>query len=548
MTRRPLTPTLSPIERADGGEGVKARRPKRTRGRARSSERTALQEARNENNGAGGNVKNTASAPGTVGDAKNRPSARDTEGEAKHTPPARTNGNAKNTPSARGADGNEKNTPSARGTESDAENLPSSTDAAMLHPPADARKVTGTKRSRPDLIERLAAAQAERAHASLLRRLRNVEAVDGARIVVDGRALLNFASNDYLGLAGHPALSDALARGAAQWGTGATAAHLLGGHREEHAALEDKLARWTGRERALLFSTGFMANLGAMQALLGDGDSRTSRGQALCVQDKLNHASLLDAAKLGGAELKRYQHGDIDSARRQLETRPGAAALLATDGVFSMDGDVAPLAALAALCREQQATLMVDDAHGLGVLGIDGAGSLAESRLTPADAPVLMATLGKALGVAGAFVAGSAALIDGLIQFARPYIYTTAMPPALAAAASAAVDIARFENWRRDKLARLIAHFRAGAAERGIELMASRTPIQPVVVGASAAAVLAAQALDAEGFFVPAIRPPTVPQGKARLRVTLSARHEEADVERLLNALARAIGAARTQR
>ena len=393
---------------------------------------------------------------------------------------------------------------------------------------------------RPDLIQRLAHTQAERARQSLLRRLRSVESVDGARIVIAGKALLNFASNDYLGLARHPALIEALQRGAARWGVGSTAAHLLGGHREEHAALEENLARWTGRERALLFSTGYMANLGALQALLGEGD--------VCVQDKLNHASLLDAAKMCGARLKRYVHADTGSAARQLDTQADAAALLATDGVFSMDGDVAPLAELAALCMAQHATLMVDDAHGIGVLGTDGAGSVSEAGVSAEQAPVLMATLGKALGVGGAFVAGSAALIDGLVQFARPHIYTTAPPPALAAAASTAVDIARFEGWRRDKLARLIAHFRRGAVERGIELMPSRTPIQPVLIGASKATLTATQALEGEGFFVPAIRPPTVAQGKSRLRVALSARHEESDVEQLLNALARAVGRARTER
>ncbi len=393
---------------------------------------------------------------------------------------------------------------------------------------------------RPDLIRRLAEAQAERSRQSLLRRMRAVDSVDGARIVVDGTALLNFAGNDYLGLAQHPALVEALQRAATQWGVGSTAAHLLGGHRDEHAALEEKLARWTGRERALLFSTGYMANLGAMQALLGPDD--------LCLQDKLNHASLIDAAKLCGAQLKRYVHTDVASAGRQLATQPDAAALLATDGVFSMDGDAAPLAELAALCKTRHATLMVDDAHAIGVLGADGAGSLSEAGVTADQAPVLMATLGKALGVGGAFVAGSAALVDGLVQFARAHVYTTALPPALAAAASVAVDIARFEGWRRDKLARLIAHFRRGAIERGIDPMPSRTPIQPVLIGASKAVLAATRALEAEGFFVPAIRPPTVAQGKARLRIALSARHEESDVERLLNALARAIGRARIER
>jgi len=384
--------------------------------------------------------------------------------------------------------------------------------------------------ARLHVLARLAAAQAERASADLLRQVRTVEEVQGPHVVIGGRRLLNFASNDYLGLAQHPAVREALVRAAVRWGVGATAAHLLGGHREEHAQLEEKLAHWTGRERALLFSTGYMANMGVLSALLREGD--------VCIQDKLNHACLIDGARLAGCELKRYVHGDVDSARRQLQSRPDAAALLATDGVFSMDGDVAPLTGLAELCRCEGATLMIDDAHGIGVHGPDGAGSAAAAGLAPSDAPILMATLGKALGVCGAFVAGSAALIDGLIQFARTHVYTTAPPPALAAAVSAAVDAARFETWRRDKLQQLIAHLRAGAAQRGIDLLPSATPIQPVSIGASAAAMEAAQRLEDAGFFVPAIRPPTVADGAARLRITLTALHAEADVEHLLDALA----------
>ena len=399
---------------------------------------------------------------------------------------------------------------------------------------ADDRSLRETERAaRPDVLERLVVAQADRARQSLLRRLRTVEAADGAHVQINGRRLLNFASNDYLGLAQHPALREALVRALARWGVGAGAAHLLGGHRAEHAALEDALARWTGRERALLFSTGYMANLGVVPALLDADD--------LCVQDKLDHASLLDAARLAGCGLKRYPHADVDGARRQLATRPGAGALLATDGVFSMDGDVAPLAQLAALCAAQRATLMVDDAHGLGVLGAQGAGSVAAAGLGQDDVPVLMATLGKALGVAGAFVAGSAALVDGLVQGARTFVYTTAMPPALAAAALAAIDIARFEDWRRDRLARLVACFRHGAAARGIGLSGSQTPIQPVPVGDNAVALRISARLEDAGFFVPAIRQPTVPSGKSRLRVALSALHAETDVERLLDALAAAI-------
>jgi 8-amino-7-oxononanoate synthase len=386
---------------------------------------------------------------------------------------------------------------------------------------------------RPDLLQRLADANARRARDALLRRLRDVESVDGALIGIGGRRLLNFASNDYLGLAQHPALTEALARALARWGVGAGAAHLLGGHRDEHAQLEEALARWTGRERALLFSTGYMANLGVLSAVLGAGD--------VCVQDKLNHASLLDAARLAGCELKRYRHGDVAGAARQLATRPDAAALLATDAVFSMDGDVAPLAELAVLCGTQRTTLMVDDAHGLGVLGREGAGSVAEAQLTQDEVPILMATLGKALGVAGAFVAGSASLVDGLVQAARTFVYTTAMPPALAAAACAAIDIARFEDWRRARLVRLIAHFRHGAAARGITLCGSRTPIQPLPIGDSAATLAVSARLEAAGLFVPAIRPPTVPAGQARLRVALSALHAESDVEKLLDALGTAL-------
>lgn len=388
--------------------------------------------------------------------------------------------------------------------------------------------------SRPDLLDRLAGAHAARTEQALLRRLRTVDAVSGCTVVIEGRPLLNFASNDYLGLAAHPRVIEALRETARGWGVGATAAHLLGGHRQAHAALEADLARWTGRERALLFSTGYMANLGVLQALLARDD--------LCVQDRLNHACLLDGARLSGCELKRYLHADVDSARQQLGTRAHAGALLATDGVFSMDGDVAPLRALAELCTREQATLMVDDAHGIGVLGAHGAGSVVEAGLTSTEVPVVMATLGKALGVGGAFVAGSAALIDGLVQFARTHIYTTAMPPALAAAATVAVQIARDDDDRRAHLQLLIAGFRDGCAARGIALHESRTPIQPVVIGRSEDALATAAHLEAAGFFVPAIRPPTVPDGSARLRVTLSAAHTVEDVDRLLDALQAAIG------
>lgn len=386
-----------------------------------------------------------------------------------------------------------------------------------------------TNPSRPDLLHRLAARTSERERAGLRRRLRTIEHVEGPWLESDGRRLLGFCSNDYLGLAQHPRLIAALKRAAADEGVGSGSAHLICGHHREHARLEEALAEWTGRERALLFSTGYMANLGTLQALLAHGDA--------CVQDKLNHACLLDGAQLAGAELKRYPHADVTAAARQLQSRPQAAALLATDGVFSMDGDVAPLAELAALCARERATLMVDDAHALGVLGADGSGSVRAAGLGQHEVPVLMATLGKALGCSGAFVAGSAALIDGLVQFARPYVYTTAMPPGLAAAAASAVEIARSDDWRREKLQALIARFRAGAAQLGLPLMASHSAIQPLLLGDAQAALDAAQALEQRGLLVTAIRPPTVPQGQARLRLTLSAMHEDEHVDQLLEAL-----------
>jgi 8-amino-7-oxononanoate synthase len=386
--------------------------------------------------------------------------------------------------------------------------------------------------ARADLIARLAARHAERIAEGLGRRLRTVEAARGARIVVDGRELIGFAGNDYLGLAAHPAVRDALIDGANRYGVGATAAHLLGGHRAPHAELEAALADWTGRPAALLFSTGWMANLGLVASLLGEGE--------LCVQDRLNHACLIDGAKLAGAELKRYPHRDVEAAARRLRARPGVPALLATDGVFSMDGDLAPLVELAELAHAEGATLLVDDAHGLGVLGPNGAGSVAAAGLSVDEVPVLMATFGKALGGFGAFVAGSQALIDALVQFARTHVYTTALPPALACATLAAVRVARMEPWRREQLARLVRHFRAGAGARGLKLGESTTPIQPLVVGEAREAVRLSALLAERGFFVPAIRPPTVPPGSARLRITLSALHSEGDVESLLDALAEA--------
>ena len=317
---------------------------------------------------------------------------------------------------------------------------------------------------------------------------------------------------------------------AADWGVGSGASHLVCGHQRPHQQLEEALADHVGRERALLFSNGYMANLGVMTALLGKGDA--------VFHDRLNHASLLDGGLLSGARFRRFSHNDSSALRGQLQRSDARRKLVVTDGVFSMDGDVAPLADYATACEDNDAWLMVDDAHGLGVLDAQGRGSVFAQGVNK-RVPVLMGTLGKGLGTAGAFVAGSHALIETLIQFARTYIYTTAMPAAVAAATLVSLSKAREEQWRREKLAALIQHFRLGAEQLGFSLMDSTTPIQPLLIGADQQALALSQQLREQGFLVIAIRPPTVPEGQARLRVTLSAAHEENDVDALLVALAR---------
>ncbi len=392
---------------------------------------------------------------------------------------------------------------------------------------------------RPDLHARIAALREQRAALGRARARRTVVRRDGMRCEVasrDGasRWLLNFCSNDYLGLSQQFAVVNALQDAAAREGVGSTASHLVCGHHAVHEALERELADWVGAPKALLFGSGFLANLAVVQALLGDDD--------LCVQDRLNHASLVDAARLAGCRLRRYPHADADGALRQLRGNPEGAALLATDGVFSMDGDVAPLRELALAAHAQRALLYVDDAHGVGVLGPDGRGSVAAARL-PGAPPLQLATLGKALGGYGAAVLGDASMIDHLAETARPYVYTTALPPAQAAATLAAVRLARREGWRRDKLHAQVAQFRRRAAQCGLGLMLSDTPIQPLPCGSDAQAVAMAQALEEQGFWVAAIRPPTVPEGRARLRITLSALHAPEEIDALVDALA--IAAAR---
>lgn len=375
-----------------------------------------------------------------------------------------------------------------------------------------------------DLASRLA----ERRAADLYRQRPLLESPQGPEAVVDGRAVLAFCSNDYLGLANHPEVIAALRAGAERWGAGGGASHLVIGHSGPHHELELALAEFTGRPRALLFSTGYMANLGAVTALVGKGDS--------VLEDRLNHASLLDAGLLSGARFSRYLHNDVGSLASRLEKAEGNT-LVVTDGVFSMDGDLADLPALCAEAREKGAWVMVDDAHGFGPLGATGGGIVEHFGLGLDDVPVLVGTLGKAFGTAGAFVAGSEELIETLVQFARPYIYTTSQPPAVACATLKSLELLQKESWRREHLNRLIQRFREGAAEIGLTLMDSPTPIQPILVGDSARAMRLAALLRERGILVGAIRPPTVPAGSARLRVTFSASHSEAQLELLLLAL-----------
>ena len=388
---------------------------------------------------------------------------------------------------------------------------------------------------------------------------------------IDGEQLLSFCSNDYLGLANDPRVIAAMRAGAERYGAGAGASHLVSGHSRAHHALEEELADFVGAERALLFSTGYMANLGVVSALTGRHD--------VIFEDRLNHASLIDAARLTRAKVSRYAHADAGRLAQMLAqvkiksprpanddgsevdadqelavsghrhpTPPARGAgsnrfsersvgLITTDAVFSMDGDVAPLAELCTLAARHGTRLLADDAHGFGVLGKSGRGSFEQLQLPVTPPVILMATLGKALGVFGAFVAGEAALIETLIQRARTYIYTTALPPAVAEAARASLRIVQEDGWRREHLRTLVAQFRSGAERLRLALAPSPTPIQPVMFGTAEAALRASQHLRAQGILVPAIRPPTVPEGSARLRITFSAAHEAAHVDRLLEAL-----------
>jgi 8-amino-7-oxononanoate synthase len=380
------------------------------------------------------------------------------------------------------------------------------------------------------------AAELEQRRAEHLYRQRVVlQSPQQPEVIIDGKPYLAFSSNDYLGLANHPDVIAAFQKAANEAGVGGGASHLVNGHSHYHHALEEALAEFTGRSKALLFSSGFMANQGAITALMGKED--------LILQDRLNHASLLDAGVLSGARSQRYLHNDAESLAARFERFSAKArrTLVVTDGVFSMDGDIADLPALMSCAKAQGAWTLVDDAHGIGVLGNEGRGTLDHFGLNETDVPVLMGTLGKAFGTYGAFVAGSEVLIETLIQHARSYIYTTSMPPAVAAASLASLKRIKADQWRRDHLASLIKQLRTGCEQLGFEMMPSSTPIQPILVGSADRALQLSEQLKAKGIWITAIRPPTVPAGSARLRITLSAAHTEQQVDRLLVALSEVV-------
>ncbi len=375
-----------------------------------------------------------------------------------------------------------------------------------------------------DLQERL---DSLRAH-NMYRRRRNVGSRQGRTIRVDGRELLNFCSNDYLGLAGDRRVAEALKSGVERWGAGAGASHLVCGHTQAHEELETTLAEFTGRPRALVYSSGYAANVGVINALLSVGD--------LVCEDRLNHASLLDGGWISRARFAWYGHLDSDDLDRQLASDANRK-LVVSDGTFSMDGDRCRLDDLIAVARRRDAWVMVDDAHGMGVHGSGGVGLVDPARYRVDDVQVLVGTFGKAFGTSGAFVAGSEALIETLIQRSRNYIYTTAMPPAIAVATLAGLAIARAEAWRRDRLESLVERFRTGAAQLGFTLPQSASPIQPLIVGDPQATLDMSQGLEERGCLCTAIRPPSVPEGTSRLRITLTAAHTDADVDQLLCAL-----------
>ena len=351
----------------------------------------------------------------------------------------------------------------------------------------------------------------------------------GRCVAMEQGPYLSFCSNDYLGLANDERVKQAFIEGVEHFGAGSGAAHLITGHFEPHHELEQALAKHTGRSRALLFSTGYMANLGVIDAL-------TSRGDVV-MEDRLNHASLIDGGLYSRASFVRFKHADLEDLEQQLQKNRSQQALIVTDGVFSMDGDIVPLAEMNILAEKYNARLLVDDAHGMGVLGKTGGGVCEMLSLEEDDKPIIMGTLGKGFGVFGAFIAGSEELIEWLIQRARTYVFTTALPPAVASAALASLNIIQTEPQRRTHLQFLIDTFRQRVTEMGLQLMPSQTPIQPIIVGGEAKAIAWSDKLKQQGILVKAIRPPTVPVGTSRLRITFSASHTLDDLQQLLSAL-----------
>lgn len=350
------------------------------------------------------------------------------------------------------------------------------------------------------------------------------------RLLSPEKNTINFSSNDYLGLTKHPELIKAFQNAAEKYGVGSGASQLITGHYDAHRDCEAAFAEFLQRDRALLFGNGYMANLGVMDALTDVGDE--------IYQDRNNHASLLDGGRFSNAKSQRYWHNDIDNLERRLQKSSVNNRLIVSDGVFSMSGDIAPIPALSKLAKRYQATTIIDDAHGIGVLGKNGGGSLEQFQLSQDDVPVLVCPLGKAFGSYGAIVSGSEALIESLIQFARSYIYTTAIPPALAIANIKSLELVQKESWRREKCQALVHFFRKKAQERKINLLPSPTPIQPILIGGAAQAITISEQLLKKNFIVSALRPPTVPKDQSILRITLSALHTESQIIKLLDFLA----------
>ncbi len=376
----------------------------------------------------------------------------------------------------------------------------------------------------------LAEEKAQRLAQSLWRQKQPLDSAQSTRVLLQGQWLHNFCSNDYLGLANDDELKHYAQQAITRDGVGAGSAALVCGHHREHQALQEELASWLGVEAALLFGSGYMANMGVLTALLGKGDA--------VFQDRLNHASLLDGGLASGARQQRYTHNDCIDLERRLAVSNARRSLVASDGVFSMDGDVASVTELVDVCAQHNALLLLDEAHALGVIGVGGRGTVSAAGLSPDAVALRVGTLGKAFGGYGAFVAGPKDLVEMIQQLARPAIYTTALPPAWAATMRKSLQLVESQDWRRQQLNQLINWLRAGLLQQGWDLLPSFTPIQPVLVGSAQRALALAQALRQRGFLVSAIRPPTVPVGTARLRITLSTGHDQQSVDELLEVMA----------